>query len=296
MLYKRILTAIALLPLVGYLLFYVGLPGFTLGISFVMLIAAWEWSRLMGLKSIVAQLSYVVLVQILMLMVFYFVPELDFWPGAPKPLTTSQFFAIQYLPLFILFVGVGWWLLSFISLISGHANWLKGESKIVHRGIAGLLIIFPTGIGLISLRAVDILHTSYFGSGLLLFVFLQIWGVDTGAFISGKAFGKTKLAPVVSPKKTWEGVIGGTLLSLVLAYTTVNMFSISIPYSYLWLVSLIIVLFSIVGDLTESIYKRQQDLKDSSQLLPGHGGILDRIDSITAAVPVFSLIFYWMVQ
>lgn len=296
MLSKRIITALLLLPLVGYLLFYVDLATFALGISLVMLIAAWEWSRLMGLHSIIGQMTYVIAIQLIMLAVFYLVPNIEFWPGAPKPQLLNQFIKLNYLPLQLLLLGAFWWIVSFLTLISGKANWLQGDKKIIFRGLAGILIIIPTWISLISLRAVDILHNNSFGSGLLLFVFLQIWGADTGAFFSGKTFGKTKLAPVVSPKKTWEGVIGGAILSLILAYSTANLFSVSISINWLWLVSMVIVMFSIVGDLTESIYKRQQNIKDSSQLLPGHGGILDRIDSITSAMPIFALIFYWLYQ
>jgi phosphatidate cytidylyltransferase len=126
------------------------------------------------------------------------------------------------------------------------------------------------------------------GNGLLLYLMTLVWVADIGAYFSGRAFGRRKLAPAISPGKTLEGVLGGLLLNL-LWISGVWFYSggWGIAYPPFLLVSLVTVGFSVVGDLFESILKREAGVKDSSQLLPGHGGVLDRIDSLIAATPVF---------
>jgi phosphatidate cytidylyltransferase len=122
---------------------------------------------------------------------------------------------------------------------------------------------------------------------------ILVWGADIGAYFSGRAFGKRKLAPQVSPGKSWEGVYGGLLLCLLL--------TLALGIYQQWAVAqllaglfgtLVVVLISVVGDLNESMFKRNAGVKDSSNLLPGHGGILDRIDSLTAAIPVFAVLLW----
>ncbi|EJS86028.1 hypothetical protein AAUPMB_19730, partial [Pasteurella multocida subsp. multocida str. Anand1_buffalo] len=127
-------------------------------------------------------------------------------------------------------------------------------------------------------------------------VFILVWSADSGAYFAGRQFGKNKLAPKVSPGKSWEGVIGGLVTAGILAsifihFTQESLLSgISIP-AFIAL-SVATVAVSILGDLTESMFKRQSGIKDSSQLIPGHGGILDRIDSLTAAVPFFAYFYF----
>ncbi len=295
MLTKRIATAVLLLPLVAWLLFAANIGWFTIGLSIIFTLAGWEWSRLMGLVHPAARFAYVIFLQLLMIVILRLVPGLELWPGAPMPLQLSHWFNIRYLPMAIILVGVLWWMINFICLLIGRHNWLQGDKLIGLRAIAGLVILLPSWIALISLRAVDILQLPLQGSWLLLFVLLQIWAADIGAFFTGKTLGKTPLAPKVSPKKTWEGVIGGLVLAMVVALTTAEYFGLEyLTILQLVLISLAITAFSIIGDLTESIYKRQQNLKDSSKLLPGHGGILDRIDSITSALPIFAAIYFWL--
>ena len=120
---------------------------------------------------------------------------------------------------------------------------------------------------------------------------LLVWCADIGAYFIGRAFGKRKLAVRVSPGKSWAGLVGGLVTSLAVALGLAGYFKVptqQLPWVLLG--AALVVLFSVVGDLTESMFKRQVGIKDSSQLLPGHGGVLDRIDSLTAAVPVFTLL------
>ena len=120
---------------------------------------------------------------------------------------------------------------------------------------------------------------------------LLVWGADIGAYFFGRAFGKLKLVPRVSPGKSWAGLFGGVLTSLCIAIGLAVYLNIPIDqFVPVLLGAVLVVLFSVVGDLTESMFKRQMGIKDSSQLLPGHGGVLDRIDSLTAAAPMFALL------
>jgi phosphatidate cytidylyltransferase len=122
------------------------------------------------------------------------------------------------------------------------------------------------------------------GQYWVLFTLLLVWGADIGAYFAGHRFGHTRLAPAVSPGKTWEGVIGGFALSAIVAVAGSAWFALPL-YAFVPL-CLAAVGFSIVGDLTESLLKRFAGVKDSGTLFPGHGGVMDRIDSVTGAAPV----------
>jgi phosphatidate cytidylyltransferase len=131
------------------------------------------------------------------------------------------------------------------------------------------------------------------GNWLILSVMVLVWAADIGAYFSGRAFGKRKLAPQVSPGKSWEGVYGGLAVSL--AITLVVGINRGWGFGQLLLGLLgaaLVVMSSVIGDLTESMFKRRAGIKDSSNLLPGHGGVLDRIDSLTAAIPVFAVLLW----
>jgi phosphatidate cytidylyltransferase len=125
------------------------------------------------------------------------------------------------------------------------------------------------------------------GAQWLLFALCLVWAADIGAYFAGRSFGRVRLAPLVSPGKTWEGVLGGLLLAALVALWGSRWFAVPVlPFVALCLV---VVAFSIVGDLTESLLKRFAGLKDSGTLFPGHGGVMDRIDSLTSALPVLLL-------
>ena len=133
---------------------------------------------------------------------------------------------------------------------------------------------------------------------LLLYVFILVWAADSGAYFAGRKFGKHKLAPKVSPGKTWQGVIGGLATASVFAFIFLqlsggSLFATDSAASFV-LLSVATVAISVLGDLTESMFKRESGIKDSSNLIPGHGGILDRIDSLTAAVPFFAYFYFFV--
>jgi phosphatidate cytidylyltransferase len=155
------------------------------------------------------------------------------------------------------------------------------------RLVIGLLILLPAWQGLMLFKQWPE------ANGLILAVMVLVWVADIGAYFSGRRFGKNKLAPQVSPGKSWEGVFGGLAASLLV--------TLAVGLTRDWsgsalLIAIagaaVVVLISVVGDLTESMFKRQAGLKDSSNLLPGHGGVLDRIDSLTAAIPVFAVLLW----
>ena len=183
---------------------------------------------------------------------------------------------------FVLYVACGWWTLGFLIL----ALYNRGNTQILFnplvRIMLGFILLLPMFVALYFLRV-------YFGASLLVYLLFLIWIADSGAYFAGKRWGKHKLLPNVSPGKTWQGVMGAMVASLIYSLTYV-FFSTSIignHYGLFILISFVTVVFSIHGDLVESMFKRQVGIKDSGQLLPGHGGMLDRIDSLTAAAPIF---------
>jgi phosphatidate cytidylyltransferase len=121
-----------------------------------------------------------------------------------------------------------------------------------------------------------------------------LWTSDTGAYLAGRSFGKTKLFERISPKKTWEGSIGGVILSLVVAYGISNLLGFDDVTTFDWMViALLVVIFGTFGDLFESLLKRNLHIKDSGTILPGHGGVLDRFDGLFLAIPaVFFYLLY----
>lgn len=262
MLKLRIITAVILIPIVIAVLFYLSPRSFFAFTLFISLIAAWEWSGLMDVKTTLRRFIYLILVAC----VFY----------------SMVFVHVLYIFLFT-FV---WWLFAALLIIlypKGAGWWSKG---VVVRGIMGICVLTPCWV------AFNFIRNANDGEGIyaLLFLFILIWGADSAAYFVGKKWGKNKLAPYVSPGKSWEGLYGAIAISLLI--TLIALWVCRIPQSvWPWaiLLSLLTVLFSVVGDLFESMLKRQANLKDSSQLLPGHGGLLDRIDSLTAAAPLFAL-------
>jgi phosphatidate cytidylyltransferase len=152
--------------------------------------------------------------------------------------------------------------------------------------LAGLLTLIPAWVALMNLHS-----TPDYGPRYALFLLLLIWIADSGAYFVGRRWGRTKLAPRISPGKTWEGVVGA--LTVTLAVAGAGAVSLGVRrWGAFILICVITVSFSVVGDLPESMLKRQYHTKDSGHLLPGHGGILDRVDSLTAAAPIFLLGLY----
>ncbi|MDR9435281.1 MAG: phosphatidate cytidylyltransferase [Thiohalophilus sp.] len=266
MLKQRVITALILAPLLIWAIFSLPESGFVVLLLAVFSIAAWEWSRLSGLKQPGSRLFYVVILFVLM------------------GLTAFAFSSYSLIVDVIYLVIGGLWLLALFGLFYYQHHEVTRSGFDVFKLVAGLGIILGPFVALLVLR-----HRDPFGPQWVMYLLLLIWMADSGAYFAGRAFGKHKLLYNVSPGKSWEGVAGGLLGCLLLALVAGWWFELSTMY-YAWFVviSLIVVLFSVAGDLVESLFKRQAGVKDSGHILPGHGGILDRIDSLTAAAPVFA--------
>src|SRR3569623_651593 len=151
--------------------------------------------------------------------------------------------------------------------------------------LVGVLVLLPPWLALVTLHG-----NAAAGPGYVLFLFVLIWAADSGAYFSGRRYGRRKLAPRVSPGKTWEGVAGGRAAALVVAVIGARIFDMSFAATAAFVILCgLVVVISEVGDLVESMFKREAGVKDSGRFLPGHGGALDRIDSLTAAAPLFYL-------
>jgi phosphatidate cytidylyltransferase len=142
------------------------------------------------------------------------------------------------------------------------------------------------------LRSSEYQTDTYQGAQLIMFLFLMVWSADIGAYFVGKAFGKHKLLPNVSPGKTMEGFLGGVVMACILVTVAGLSMGWSVSQFYLVIpITILITTVSVLGDLNESMFKRQAGIKDSGSILPGHGGILDRIDSLTATAPIYALCY-----
>jgi phosphatidate cytidylyltransferase len=279
MLLQRVVTALLLLPPVLATLWFgsTTLVGAVFGAA--AMIGVLEWAALSGLRPVNGPA-----------------------PEAGRLLTAAYLaaaavimvaaVALRETPLaWALVIGTcAWWLAS-LRWIARYPDgfdathpprWLKAG--------AGLLVLPGT------IAAVGLLHGAPNGVLKLLFALFLIWAADVGAYFAGKAFGRRKLAPRVSPGKSWEGVVGGLALSLVVALVAgAWVFELrGAAWGPFLLLCVAVVLFSIVGDLGESLLKRQAGAKDSGTLLPGHGGVLDRVDSLLAALPAMALGLRWL--
>lgn len=159
-----------------------------------------------------------------------------------------------------------------------------------------MLTIAPFFGSMVVLRQLNYDADRFTGAWWLLYVMLLVWSVDSGGYLFGRLFGKHKLAPRVSLGKTWEGLVGGLVTAMVLSWLFSLRAPLAIAPQTLLLCSFIAALASVLGDLTESMFKREAGIKDSGNIIPGHGGILDRIDSLTAAVPVFASLLLLVLQ
>ena len=251
MLKQRVITALWLVPLALLGFFYLDGIAYAAFIGLVISLGAWEWAALAGIKHTVVRIVYA-MVTAAALTGLYQLPQLA------KPL---------------LLLAVLWWLVATLMVLTFPRS-VRAWGGVLGQLLIGWLILLPAWQGLITLK------TWPQANLLILLVMLLIWSADIGAYFTGKQFGKRKLAPAVSPGKSWEGAIGGVLISLLVAAWA------------LVLMVLPVVVISIIGDLTESMFKRHSGIKDSSNLLPGHGGVLDRIDSLTAAVPIFVVVLW----
>lgn len=267
---QRVITAAILIPLLVAAIFTFPTTFFVLLLAVVTAVAAWEWARVARLPPAGGLIFGAVMLVALMTEVTGILP-----PVARHAVAAA---------------AVIWWLVAAVWV----ARFKGGLASIpAWQGVAaGVLVLAPPVASLAGLH-----EEPRFGPGYVLFLLVLIWSADSGAYFAGRRFGRRKLAPHVSPGKTWEGVAGGMLAAAAAAWIGGRVLGLA-DGAWAWFLPLclVVVVFSIVGDLLESLFKRAAGVKDSSHLLPGHGGALDRIDSITAAAPAFYLglsLFEW---
>ena len=261
MLRLRILTAVILgcVLLVGLFAFD---PRWTvLAFGAVLTLGAWEWSRFGGLNSKPLRFLYSCLIALL--------------------LSLSWRWSREHGHLVLLLAAAClWWAVAFVWLIAAP-EWHPSRLALA----CGVPVLVPAFVALARLEVAS--HGSVRGPRIVLWLIFLVIAADIGAYFVGRRYGRRKLAPRVSPAKTWEGALGGLAAVAVVALGAAVRFALPIAPAIAF--GCVIGIFSIVGDLTESMFKRSAGLKDSGVILPGHGGILDRIDSVTAAAPLYAL-------
>ena len=270
MLKLRIVTAVVLASLLLGSLWSGDQKYLALLLGAFVCMAAWEWASLAGCQQATVRVLYTVLVTLSLPLLLIFI-------------TTPWHVGI------VLF-GVVWWCIAAIMVVCYQAGGQPIPASRFVRYLLGYFVLLPAWTGLVSL------FPYREGPRLLMLFFVMIWLVDSAAFFAGSRWGKRKLAGRVSPGKTWEGFFAGVLVSFLPGLGFVVYEKISGPAA-VWLILLCVIsaIFSVIGDLCVSMFKRNANVKDSSRLLPGHGGVLDRIDSITAAAPVFAS-GIWMLE
>ncbi len=286
MLKQRIITALLLLPLVFVLLFAVPLDFFVTGVMIITYLLGLEWGRLAGFSHPVHCSLYALFISVINLLLWGTAGNFRFWPSLSWP---SQ---IEFdLPMVVLLLALAVITLSAIIVFTFYQSNRWWANKPV-RSLFGGILLPAFFVSLVSIRSVGSVADFYHGGQLVLMMFCIIWAADTGAFITGKLIGKHKLAPIVSPNKTWEGAIGGIIFSFIIAWAGAWLLRMEIQQPVVYsLAAVFIAGLSVIGDLFESALKRVANIKDSGNLLPGHGGVLDRLDSSIVVAPVFFLVY-----
>lgn len=271
MLFQRVLTALVLAPLMLAGIYWLPDLWFRGFIGVIVMLGAWEWAHLSGFTTMRSRVV------------------VAFGLGAVLVALHLLFSPIHQSWVSMVLATLVWWAFAFVAVIRypKQKGWLASQ---VARLLTGLPVLAGLWMGLVWLKVQD-------NSVMLLTWFmLLVWGADIGAYFSGRFFGNRKLAPNVSPGKTWAGVYGGMGTSVIIsvAFAIIFLGPMSVlSWFLLILLSIAVIAISVLGDLLESLMKRNSGIKDSSSLLPGHGGILDRIDSMCAAAPMFVLL--WLV-
>lgn len=277
MLKQRLITGITLL--VGFISITVGssVLQYASFVTIIVAIGAWEWARLAALEG-AARVAYVSVFLVVLVSLgvrfglFKAVPQMD----------------VNLLWCVVAAAALAW-LTMFLFVLNYPKNEDKWNTKF-RIGFIGFLTLGSTWAGIIFLKT--ILETGE----LVLMLMISVAAVDVGGFFVGTWFGKRSLAPHLSPKKSWEGVWGGLVLNILVAIccgTYANFYIITLEIWHIFviaLMSVLVTIFSVTGDLLESMLKRNCGLKDSGNILPGHGGALDRIDGLIAATPTFVIV------
>lgn len=264
MLYQRILTAIPLAAFVVWIVFFQPTSVFFYFLLIVILIAGYEWARLSGIQNALSRFLFALAI-------------------ATMTFSIYRWFA-DYLTAYIYLAAIVWFGITYYlkSAAPGAISNTMNPGK-----LAAAFLLLPAAA-----LAMQQVHALPQGAHWLFYSLSLVWVADIGAYFSGKTFGKNKLAPAISPGKTIEGLFGAVIATSLYSMAAAVYFSLGTRYAIILVVlSVVLTLISVAGDLYISLLKREAGVKDSGHILPGHGGILDRIDSVIAAMPVFLLGF-----
>lgn len=253
MLKTRVVTALIALAVIAVVLFVLPQAYAEIVIAALVMAGAWEWSAFIGGEHVAIRPVFTLMIA--------------------ACLAAAHALAPDRTPL-ILQIACAWWAVAFIWTLR-----FPTPIPAALRWFCGALVLVPLFVALVTLLRLGVEY--------LIFTLLIVWLADGGAYFAGKLFGRVKLAPSISPGKTWEGVVGGMLLVAVLAVTVAWWRDIDV--AVLLPFCLGVAALSIIGDLTVSMFKRTAGVKDSGSIFPGHGGVLDRVDSVAAASPLFAL-------
>ena len=269
MLKQRIITGLILLALIVSSIVYLPAPQLAAVFAVFVLLAAWEWADMAGLKSAPARLMYTGVVLAFIALAGWSSKVLAEQPDIEQLRN-------------ILGLGCLWWSIALL-WVKSYPGSASLWGSVVARSVMGLLVLVPAWLALVYLRVHEL------GIALIGVLIALVIAADVGAYFAGRAFGKAKLAPAVSPGKSWAGFWGGLACSLAIVCAAWLIADIQVNIYGVLVIALFTSLASVLGDLVESMVKRHRGIKDSGRLLPGHGGFMDRLDSLTAAAPVFAL-------
>ncbi|MDD5115350.1 MAG: phosphatidate cytidylyltransferase [Methylobacter sp.] len=304
MLIQRIITGSILAALLALAVFNLSSAYFSLLLAVVTFVAAWEWCNLIKIDSLAKRGMFFILLAVPMFWIHFWSEFLELsaqalelsvqavyksaksadWIGVSSFLDGWDFPDLRIysgLLEWLVIPAVLFWIIVMVLIRNTPEGVLKLELKPRNKSLIGWFILITTWMFLSRLR-------TFYGSEMAMYFFILIWAADIAAYFSGRKYGTTKLAPEISPGKTVAGMYGAMSVGVLCAVV------LSLIYGFTWMIaadfvllSVLAVLISIYGDLFISVVKRQRGVKDSGALLPGHGGILDRIDSILAAAPLF---------
>jgi phosphatidate cytidylyltransferase len=289
MLLQRIITAIILAPLAALAVFKLPPIYFSLVWGLFILLAAWEWANLSGIANIFMRILFLFILTCSMAFIEYWTVFLEIIAEEFNWLEVKKQSGILE---WVMAFPVLWWFWTMLRIRNKAGVMLKKEQKPARKALIGWIILLTAWMAFARLR-------NFYGAEFAMYFLLLIWGADIAAYFTGKKYGKTKLSPEISPGKTVEGMYGALASALVFGILLglYSQFPIVIILDFIML-SILTVLISIYGDLFVSLLKRQRGVKDSGSLLPGHGGVLDRLDSIIAGAPFFysGVLLIWVVH
>ncbi len=270
MLIQRVLTAIPLAALMIWLIFFQPSNSLFYALLVIALIGGWEWSRLSGVNNYMPRAIFSIFIVVITI-------------ALEQSQNPQSFYLLMAISLL-------WWFINILKMLPQQVA-DASDCFSLRKLLIGFIVLVPPVLALISIHQFDQ------GAYWLFYSMSLVWIADIGAYFSGKRFGKIKLAPAISPGKTREGFYGALLATSLYTLAAAIYFELSIIQTGVFLViSIVATILSVAGDLFISLYKRERGVKDSGNILPGHGGVLDRIDSLTSTAPFFALSLYGLLH